>query len=67
MSMGARKNLRAPLSTVLDCAHANKETKTSLVSAEESFGVFINRASREKDCLKSVQASNKIKCSEKEG
>jgi hypothetical protein len=44
--MVARKNLRAPLSTVLDCAHANKETKTSLLSAQESVGVSIKFASR---------------------
>ena len=65
---GVKKFLRAPLSTVLYCAHGNKEeTKISHLSSEESFGVFINFTSREKGCGKSDPVRAEIQCSQKKG
>jgi hypothetical protein len=53
---------------VIDCAHANKEeTKTSLLSSQESFGFSINRASREKGCVKSDEDSTESEGWQKEG
>jgi len=39
------------LPTVLYCAHDYKETKTSLLSSQESFGVSINFVSYEEGCI----------------
>jgi hypothetical protein len=55
------------LPTVLSCAHVNKETKTSLLSTEEFFGVTISFASREKDCGEIIHVSAEIKGGPKEG
>jgi len=53
---------------VLDCAHGYKEeTKTSLLSSQESFGFSGNSAAREKGCVQSDEAGSKNKRCEKEG
>ena len=65
--MGCVK-LHASLPTVLDCAHGYKEeTKTSLLSSQESFGFAISFTARKKGCVKSDEAGSKNKCGQKEG
>ena len=55
------------LPTVLYCAHDYKETKTSLLRSQESFGVSINFVSYEEGCIESIYVSAEIKGGPKEG
>jgi len=52
---------------VLQCAHGNKETKTSLLSSQEVFGVGNNSAAHKEGCVKGIQASGQIQSAEKQG
>jgi len=51
---------------VLDCAHDNKETKTSHLSSQESFDVVIDFGPFQKYCVKGNEIAEQIQSLEKE-
>jgi hypothetical protein len=53
---------------VIDCAHGYKEeTKTSLLSSQESFGFAISFTARKKGCVKRDEDSTESEGWQKEG
>src|SRR5262245_10403071 len=59
------KNIQL-LSSVLYCAHGNKEEQFSHLNSQESFGFSFRFNSRQESCVESIQASAKIEGREKE-
>ena len=55
------------LSTVLNCAHGNEETKFSHLNSQESFGVSISVATRYDGRIESIQINTECEGAEKEG